>query len=224
MGPKTFLKICGITNIDDVRLVSASGADYCGILVDVSFSERSLTLHQAFEVAMESTIPTVILLCDPNMKKAVEVAEAIQPFAIQLLCYESPGFVKELRDLITCQIWKTIHLPIVPGQSTPEDYAAAGANALLVDSIDESEGFLRIGGTGKTTDWKASAYVVKSVSIPVFLAGGIFPENIQEAIAQVNPYGIDLCSGVEASKGKKDPEKLQRLVKNLKSAIKPIRS
>ena len=109
MGPKTFLKICGITNIDDVRLVSASGADYCGILVDVSFSERSLTLHQAFEVAMESTIPTVKLLCDPNMKKAVEVAEAIQPFAIQLLCYESPGFVKELRDLITCQIWKTIH-------------------------------------------------------------------------------------------------------------------
>jgi phosphoribosylanthranilate isomerase len=212
------LKICGNTNIEDVRLVGASGADYCGILVNVAFSERSLSLQQAFELTSESKIRTVILVCDPRIEEAKEIAAKIKPFALQLLGHESPGLVRELKSGLQCRIWKTIHLPLVSGQASPEKYVKAGADALLVDSVDTGEGFQRLGGTGKVADWKAAAAIIKAVSIPVFLAGGINPGNVEKAITEVRPYGIDLCSGVEGSRGKKDPEKLRLLVKNFRSA------
>ena len=66
------LKICGVSNAGDAGLVAASGADYCGILVEVGFSERSLSLPQAREVAAASEIPVVVLLCDPAMELAQE--------------------------------------------------------------------------------------------------------------------------------------------------------
>lgn len=222
MGVRPCLKICGNTNIEDVELVGNSGADYCGILVDVGFSERSLSLEQACKVASASKIPNVILMCNPEIETVAEVVAKIQPYAVQLLGQESLEFVKNLKSRVRCQIWKTIHLPIVSGQASPEEYVQSGADALLVDSVDASEGFLRLGGTGKIADWKAAAAIVEAVSIPVFLAGGINPENVEKAILEVHPFGIDLCSGVEVSKGKKDPEKLRALVKNFHAAIQKM--
>ncbi len=214
-----YLKICGNTNIEDVRLVGASGADFCGILVNVAWSERSLSLQRAVELASESKIPNVILMCDLKVEEIEEVVAEIKPFAIQLLGHESPELVRVLKSALKCRIWKTVHLSLVSGQASPEEYVKAGADALLIDSVDTSEGFQRLGGTGKVADWKAAAAIIKAVSIPVFLAGGINPENVEKAITEVRPYGIDLCSGVEASRGKKDLEKLRNLVKNFRSAI-----
>lgn len=216
------LKICGNTNIEDVRLVGASEVDYCGILVNVAFSERSLSLQQAVELASASKIPNVIVICDLKIEEIQEAAAEIKPFAVQLLGHESPELVRELKSGLQCRIWKTIHLPPVSGQASPEQYVEAGADALLVDSVDTSDGFQRLGGTGKLVDLKAAAAIVKSVSIPVFLAGGINPENVEKALTGVRPYGIDLCSGVETSKGKKDPEKLRHLVKNFRSSIEKL--
>ncbi len=219
MPSPTRLKICGNTNIEDVRLVGDSGADYCGIIVDVGFSERTLSLQQASELALASKIPTVILLCDPELKLVKDVDAIIKPFAIQLLGHESPESVKKMKSAVHCWIWKTIHLPLIPEEASPEDYALAGTDAIIVDSFDTSEGFVRLGGTGKLVDWKAAAAMVERSSLPVFLAGGINPENVQKAVTEVRPFGIDLCSGVESSRGKKDPEKLRNLVDNLKSAL-----
>lgn len=218
MSYRPRLKICGVTSADDARLVAGSGADYCGILIDVTFSERSLSLRQAREVASASTIPVVILLCDPKLEAAQQVAEEIRPYAVQLLGRETPEFLGKLRALLPCRVWKVVHLPAVPGQASPEEYIAAGADALLVDTAESSEGFVRLGGTGKVADWKAAAKLVRTSSVPVFLAGGIHPENVAGALAEVRPDGIDLCSGVEASKGKKDPEKVRTLVHNFKAA------
>ena len=94
----------------------------------------------------------------------------------------------------------------------------AGADTLLVDSVDTSEGFTRMGGTGKVADWNAVAELIEKVSVPVFLAGGIGPENVESALIKVQPYGVDLCSGVEASKGIKDSEKVRSLIKNFMAA------
>jgi phosphoribosylanthranilate isomerase len=216
------LKICGNTNIEDVRLVGASGADFCGIVVNVAWSERSLSLRQTVELASESKIPIVILVCDLKVEEIEEVVAEIKPFAIQLLGHESPELVRELKSAVECQIWKTIHLALVSGQASPEEYVKAGADALLIDSVDTSEGFQRLGGTGKVADWKTAAAIIRAVSIPVFLAGGINPGNVEKAITEVRPYGIDLCSGVEASRGKKDPEKLRNLVNNFRSAVEKL--
>jgi phosphoribosylanthranilate isomerase len=213
------LKICGTANVEDARLTGAMGADYCGILVDVGFSERTLSLEKAREVAEASGTENVILLCNPDIELVENVAAEIQPFAIQLLCEESPEFLADVKTRVTCQVWKTLHLPVHGGQKTPEAYVEAGADALLIDAVDTSEGFTRFGGTGKVADWQAAAKVKRQVGVPVFLAGGIRPDNVADAICTVRPDGIDLCSGVEAAKGKKDPEKMRLLIENFNRAI-----
>lgn len=218
MAYRPRLKICGVTNVDDARLVTDSGADYCGVLVDVGFSERSLSLRQAREVASASGVPVVVLLCDPELATAEEVVREIEPYALQLLCGEPPDFVRTLKSRLACRIWKTLHLPAAPGPASPEEYVEAGVDAFLIDSCDTSEGFLRRGGTGKVGDWRAAAALVEESRVPVFLAGGIGPDNVASALVEVRPHGIDLCSGVEASKGRKDPEKLKALVDAFRSA------
>jgi len=214
MRPK--LKICGVTNRDDARLVSASGADYLGILVDIEYSERSLTLPQAREVALASEIPVVILLCNPDASTILEVCEQVEPHAIQFQCHEAPGLIEAIKQRTSCQLWKALHLPALDYRTTMHHYTGAGVDALLVDSSDDSEGFLRLGGTGRLTDWQAAAAIVREAGVPVFLAGGINPDNVQQAVMAVRPHGIDLCSGVEAVKGQKDPEKVRSLVENLR--------
>ncbi len=127
-----------------------------------------------------------------------------------------------LKARVRCEIWKTLHLPAVAGQATPEEYVTAGVDAFLLDSSDSSEGFLRLGGTGFLVNWSEASEMISRISKPVFLAGGIKPENVAQALDRVRPYGIDLCSGVERSRGRKDPEKIRRLVEAFSAAATMI--
>ena len=219
MAGRPKLKICAVTNTGDARLVSEAGADYCGVLVDVGFSERSLTLERAAEVAAACTIPVVVLVCDAAPEAVEAIDRRIVPYAVQLQGSESPDYVRALKARLRCQLWKTVHDPPAPGLGSVEEYAAAGADALVVDSSDCSEGFLRLGGTGKTGNWERAAETVRRAGIPVFLAGGIGAGNLAAALAAVRPYGLDLCSSVEAHKGKKDPEKVRRLMETFRAAV-----
>ncbi len=212
------LKICGVTNAADARLVSEAGADYCGLVVEVGYSERSLSLDAAAGVARASTIPVVVLLCDANIDRLREVSSAVRPHAVQMLCHETPDFVRHVSRVVECAVWKSVHLPAPAGMAAPQEYVAAGVGALLIDAVDTSAGFERMGGTGQTVDWGAARAVVDDVSVPVFLAGGVNAENVEQALLAVRPDGIDLCSGVEATKGRKDPEKVRRLVKGFRRA------
>ena len=90
----------------------------------------------------------------------------------------------------------------------------AGADALLFDTAEVTDGKARFGGTGKQSDWNLSAKLLQACNVPAFLSGGIRPENVQRAIETVRPYGVDLCSGVEVSKGVRDQGKLERLMEN----------
>ncbi len=213
----TVLKLCGTTSAGDAR--SARRADFCGILVDVDWTERSLSLEEAQEVAEASDVRNVILLCNPSASFAQEVAHTLRPHALQLLCHEAPALVAELKSSLSCEIWKTVHLPFVDGQATPAEYADAGADALLVDTVDASEGIVRLGGTGKVGDWAEIAALKQQTEVPIFLAGGIDPDNIADAIHTVKPYGIDLCSGVESRRGKRDPEKVKLLLRRFHEAV-----
>ncbi len=212
------LKICGVTNREDAEIISTSGADYCGILVNVDCSERSLSFDKAVEIAKASTISNVILLWNPDINLAEKVDQIIKPFAIQLLSFESPEFVRLLKKRLSCKIWKTIHFPVGEKQATPDEYIEAGVDALLIDSIDDSKEFARLGGTGKVADWDLAEELVSKIPVPVILAGGINPENIEKAMLKVKPAVIDLSSGVEATKGKKDPKKIKKLVINFNRA------
>ena len=220
------VKICGITSIHDARLAADAGADYIGVLVDVAVSERTRSATQAAEIASESPLPTVILLYNRSTSDIQEIVAQVQPFAVQLLGQESPQQVEELKREGTCEFWKSVYLPAgspknvdIPAvQEEMQAYRDAGADFLLFDSVDMSLEKPRYGGTGKTCDWNVAAALIVESPLPVFFAGGIRPENVKAAIETIRPHGIDLCSGVEASKGIKDPHKLEQLMRQIKQA------
>ena len=220
------VKICGITSIHDARLAADAGADYIGVLVDVAISERTRTAAQAAEIATESPIPTVILLYNRSTSDIQEIVSQVQPFAVQLLGQESPQQVEELNREGACEFWKSVYLPAgspknvdIPAvRAEMQAYRDAGADFLLFDSVDMSLEKPRYGGTGKTCDWNVAGELITESPLPVFFAGGIRPENVKAAIETIRPHGIDLCSGVEASKGVKDPLKLERLMEQIDQA------
>jgi phosphoribosylanthranilate isomerase len=86
---------------------------------------------------------------------------------------------------------------------------APEVDALLLDSGNPNLAVKELGGTGRTHNWAVSRRIVESVTVPVFLAGGLKPENVREAIEAVQPFGLDLCSGVR-TEGKLDPMKLEK--------------
>ena len=189
-------------------------------------SERTRSAAQAVEIASGSPIPTVILLYNRSTSDIQEIVSQVQPFAVQLLGQESPQQVEELTRTGACQFWKSVYLPAGSPENVDKSavqaemqaYRNAGADFLLFDSVDMSLEKPRYGGTGKTCDWNVAAELITESPLPVFFAGGIRPENVKSAIETIRPHGIDLCSGVEASKGIKDPHKLVQLMDQVNQA------
>ncbi len=153
---------------------------------------------------------------------------ALHPHAVQLLGQEPPSLVKTLKRTAACELWKSIHLPprglgevnIVEHQDRVNSLVDAGIDAIVIDTVvGSSQEKLRYGGTGQVNNWATARKLVEVISVPTFLAGGINPENVQQAIEMVHPYGIDLCSGVEVAPGQKDPEKLRQLMLAARRAV-----
>ncbi|HIE28243.1 TPA: phosphoribosylanthranilate isomerase [Candidatus Poribacteria bacterium] len=221
------VKICGTTSVGDALIAAEAGADYSGIAVEIPHSERAVSVEKAVTIVRATPIPSVALFIDMPIEFIESAVETIKPFAIQLLGHESPEFVATLKKRLPCQVWKSICLP-VKGQAKiyindikvqMDSFVSAGADALLLDTVAISGDKLRFGGTGKVSDWNIARELVKSTKAPVFLAGGINPDNVREAIQTVKPYGIDLCSGVEKVKAKRDYEKVNRLMENFRLAV-----
>ena len=197
-----------------------AGADYCGVVVEVPFPERSVSIDTAAEIARQISIPTVIPVFNRPADWVRHAAELIQPYAVQLMGRESPDEVHQLKQQLSCEVWKSLFLPA--GRSEKPDvegirvemeaYTHAGADALLFDTAAVSRGKVRFGGTGKTSDWSVAAKLIAASTIPAFLSGGIRAENVSQAIETVRPYGVDLCSGVESVKGSRDARKLEALM------------
>jgi phosphoribosylanthranilate isomerase len=226
-GKDIKIKICGVTGVDDAQLVAEAGADYIGVNM-VEASPRCLGIEEAIPIYRQSTLPVVALFFDEEAARIQKIIEVLNPHAIQLVGQESPSLIKKLKTVTTCQIWKSIHLP---AQDTGEtdisiylesinSFIDAGIDAILLDTIVGSSPENRIyGGTGQVSNWEIARSLVETVPVRCFLAGGIKPENARQAIEAVRPYGIDLASGVESKPGKKDPEKLYKLVSVVRKTI-----
>ena len=214
------IKICGITTIKDARMVTEAGADYLGVLVDVARSPRSLTVDKAREIFSYATIPVILLTFDLNTDQVVHIVSELNPFAVQLAGSETEEDVRTLKNILTCEIWKSLHIPIslhtemiwYDFTGTISSFTDAGINRIILDSSVREGPTLHKGGTGCTFDWSLARKIKSRIKTFIFLAGGITPDNVQDALIQVNPDGIDLSSGVEISPGKKDPQLVKRLI------------
>lgn len=226
MGDGYKAKICGTTNLEDSFLAAAEGADFFGVVVEVDFSPRSLSLEEAKPLFDSPPIPGVALVYRMEPNRVRTVIEKLNPFALQFLGRTDASFLTRLkREYPSVQIWQSVHLPaegekvgVDDFKNTVNRYIEAGVDALLFDTAAVSGGKMKFGGTGVRSDWKVVRKLMNDIdsSVPVWLAGGINPENVGEALEAVGPHGIDLCSGVEATPGKKDTERVRALMKTIK--------
>ncbi|MBI4187724.1 MAG: phosphoribosylanthranilate isomerase [Chloroflexi bacterium] len=215
------IKICGITTVEDARLAAEAGADYIGVIIEIDYSPRRLSVEQARPICQQSTLPVVTLVFNWSAQQIQKMVSTLHPHAVQLLGQETPSLVKKLKSLVSCDLWKSIHLPplglgeinITEYQDRIDSLIDAGIDAIVIDTVASSpQGNQRYGGTGQVSNWDIARKLVETTSVPTFLAGGINPQNVQSAIELVHPYGIDLCSGVEHTPGHKDAEKLHKLM------------
>ncbi len=219
------VKICGLTRYEDAQIAIKAGAAFCGVVVEVHKSPRSMDREQAKILLGKMTAPWVVVTRSKSLDELVELANFLSPFALQLHGNEPPDLVKRLKGKVSCQVWKAIPLPPTTEQATPlqdlleqsQSFVKSGCDALVLDTVTK-EGF---GGTGVAGSWELAAELVKRLDVPCFLAGGLTPDNVSEAIKVVKPFGVDVSSGVELSPGIKDPEKIRLFCQRAKRISSP---
>jgi len=211
-------KICGITCQNDAHAALACGADYIGTIVNIAGSHRSVSIQQAIEIC--SVAHSSVVLMEGPINTVIEALHTIQPSAIQLIGPFTIEDIQLLKKQTNVQVWKSVHVP----RSGQGDFGQLEQQLLTLKQINIDTIVLdtlvpgKKGGTGQTCDWAAAAQIVKAVELPVFLAGGLGPDNIAQAIAAVDPFGVDVSSGVESSPGKKDRGKMTHFVQQATKA------
>lgn len=220
------VKICGLTNREDIDLIAQAGADFGGLLVNID-SPRGVTLETAQRLSADMPLPLVAVTMDEDPAYIMRVADLLEPAALQLHGDETPETVAQLKQHTRAEIWKVVHMPACEDEAAPEldeilktitPYQEAGADRILIDAKAMVGGLAQMGGTGKTVDWNAARALRDALTLPLVLAGGVNPDNAAEAVMYVQPYAIDVSSGVEKEKGKKDPAKVHALIKAVREA------
>ncbi|MGB2913795.1 MAG: phosphoribosylanthranilate isomerase, partial [Pyrinomonadaceae bacterium] len=209
---KTRIKICGITNLEDAMLAVSAGADELGFNF-FEGSPRYVPPETASVITgrLPADSPKVGVFVNQTAERVLEIASVTGLNAIQLHGDEDAAFINEIRKSSELTIIKVLR---VSPQFEPTEAVLFGADAILLDSYSSNEK----GGTGATFDWDIAKHVSNLVPV-LYLAGGLTPENVSEAIKQVRPYAVDVCSRIESTPGKKDEDKLRRFIAAVRKAI-----
>jgi phosphoribosylanthranilate isomerase len=208
---KTKVKICGVTNWTDARRAIDAGADFLGFNF-YSASPRYVTPARARQIVrrLPKQVSSVGVFVNETEEKMLEIARAVGLDRLQLHGDESPAMVQRLSRSFS--VIKAVRVRKSLRMSQLSRFKSA--KALLLDGFDANQW----GGTGKTFDWRIAKRVNQRTKI--FLAGGMTPENVGAAIRTAKPYAIDVCSGVEASPGKKDAKRLKAFMRAVRGPVK----
>ncbi|MGQ9468487.1 MAG: phosphoribosylanthranilate isomerase [Nitrososphaerales archaeon] len=208
------VKICGITNEKDLKNSIIAGADALGFIIDVKSSPRSITIDRAREL-MEKVpifISKVAVTVFNNLNQLIDIKNKLKPEYVQIhgdFDFNEDYLLKALHDV---RIIRAIALKSNLSLKSILD-EAKNFDAILVDSHVEG----KYGGTGIINDFKMCREIRELISPkPLILAGGLNPDNVEEAIRIVRPFAVDVSSGVESSLGIKDYEKMLNFVANAK--------
>jgi len=201
------IKICGITNADDATWVANLGADYIG-LVFTSQSSRSVSIVKAKEIV--SVLPPYLekvgLFVDQEPKIVDKVLKACALDILQFHGAERPEYCNQFKG--GPKIIKAFRIKDQESLAVIDQY---DCDFYLLDAFVEGEP----GGTGESFNWDL-AVQVKGSGKQIFLAGGLNPENVTEAIKKVAPYAVDVSSGVESSPRRKNVELMQEFIKKVR--------
>jgi len=198
-----FIKVCGITSVEDALLATALGADSLGFIFASSRRQVSERVVRDIVGQLPPDVMTVGVFRNMGKARVVETVNRIGLRAAQLHGNESPATTRWVADRVPLTI-----RALSAGSPDVERFEEFGADLLLLDAPNP--------GAGEVFDW-AMAEGPASIR-PMLLAGGLEPNNVGEAIERVDPYGVDVATGVEAEPGRKDPRLLRAFMSNARSA------
>ena len=206
------IKICGITNIEDAQHAIDSGADELGL----NFYEKSsryISPKDARKIveALPRGTRTIGVFVDKPINELLETYKLVGLDGIQLHGNEKEEYINELMRQTDRFIIKAFR---VSSKYVLDDAVDSSATFVLLDGYSPNE----MGGTGTKFDWNIASEVAFINPESVYLAGGLTPENVANAIRAVRPYAVDVASGVESSPGKKDPIKVAAFIKAAKES------
>lgn len=205
------VKICCIASEHEARLALASGADALGLVSEMPSGPGVLPEHEiaAIVAALGPGVDCFLLTARTDPDEIVAEQRRTGVTTLQLCdLLEGDAHAALRAALPGVRLVQVVH---VEDERALERAlrVAAGCDALLLDSGRPGAASRELGGTGRVHDWALSREIVRRASVPVYLAGGLGPDNVADAIARVRPFGVDLCSGVRRD-GRLDPVSLRR--------------
>lgn len=220
----TWVKICGITNLEDALVAVDAGADALGF-VFYEKSPRKVDVETVREInsKLPDNVEKVGVFVQQSAEQVREDAKHAGLTAAQL---HGDGLTKEVwSNSRPASEWLGVSkmIPVIPAGSLDNGILISqpvrdNMFALLIDAPKNG----LPGGTGETFDWQNTQGMVESLGlmVPVVVAGGLRPDNVSEALNLFHPFGVDVSSGVEAKPGKKDPDKVRAFVHAVRAAEK----
>lgn len=212
----TRVKLCGMTRSTDIEAAAAAGADAIGVICEVPVdTPRSVDRATATELldAVPPFLSRVLVIMPETASEAIEYYCHVEPDAIQIHGLTDRAELAAIATAIDGGLFVAIdadELDTIPAIADLVD-------GVFVDSLTEDGA----GGSGETHDWDRTRSSIADLDVPVVLAGGLTPENVAEAIETVDPYGVDVASGVERDGGIKDHDALARFVENARNSPAP---
>ena len=218
MGPTTIprVKICGNESVEEAWLGIKHGASAIGLVSHMPSGPGVITEDTIREIAalVPPGISTFLLTCKQDAAAIIAQQRYCRTNTIQICDRLDMEVYRELRAAMPgIALVQVVH---VTGEEsvTEARSVASHVDAILLDSGNQSLAVKELGGTGRTHDWKLSRKIREGVNVPVFLAGGIKPQNVRDAVNQVAPFAIDICTGVRTD-GRLDEQKLSALFREL---------
>lgn len=207
----TKVKICGITNLEDALAAADAGADALGF----NFYKKSPRYVEPTKAPsiideLSNDVETVGVFVNESLETLLKIVEISGVSAIQLHGDETHAFVTSLHRATSKEIIKAIRVSPDLDLAEVVDF---DSHAILLDSFSKDE----YGGSGRQFDWKIAQNISTMIGC-LYLAGGISIENVGDAIRTVRPYGVDVCSSLESSPGKKDQRKVKMFIEAVRRA------
>lgn len=216
---KTRIKICCISSQEEAKQAIAAGADALGLVGHMPSGPGVISDQEIAKITLTVPPPiaTFLLTSETTAEAIISHHQMVHTNTIQIVDSLTSGTYRQIREALPgIKLVQVIH--VVDESSVEEALRVAPeVDVILLDSGNPALKVKELGGTGRVHDWSLSQKIRERLNVPIFLAGGLKPENVQEAIRTVGPFGVDLCSGVRTD-GRLDADKLRRFVRAVREA------